>query len=75
MNRTYEMATPRLALGTAAVALSAVAMAVMVIIPAIMDAEAAAPVVTVAALGADSMHGSGDARADAGCADVGGVEH
>jgi len=75
MNRTYEMATPRLALGTAAVALSAVAMAVMVIIPATMDAEASAPVVAVAALSTDGTLGSGDAHADAGCADAGGIEH
>ena len=80
MNRTYEMATPRLALGTAAVALAAVAMAIMVIIPATMDAEASeafAPVVsTVAALGTDVNPSSGASRTDASCADAGGrVEH
>ena len=36
----YELSTPRLAIGTAAVALSAIAMAVMVIIPATIEAEA-----------------------------------
>jgi Na+/glutamate symporter len=80
MRRSYELATPRLALGTAAVALSAVAMAVMVIIPATMDAEAseaAAPVVpTVAALSTDGTRSSADARMDASCVDAGGrVEH
>ena len=36
----YEMATPRLAAGTAALALTAVTLAVMVIIPATMEAGA-----------------------------------
>jgi hypothetical protein len=58
--RSYEMSTPRLALGTAAVALSAVAMAIMVIIPATMEAEASEAVTTapavVLASGADSTH-------------------
>jgi peptidoglycan/LPS O-acetylase OafA/YrhL len=59
--RSYEMSTPRLALGTAAVALTAIAMAVMVIIPATMDAEASEAVVppaaaVVLASGADGTH-------------------
>lgn len=36
----YELATPRLAFGTAAVALAAITLAVLVIIPATMDADA-----------------------------------
>ncbi|HZI82634.1 MAG TPA: hypothetical protein VFF44_01905 [Casimicrobiaceae bacterium] len=36
----YEIATPRVALGTAAVALTAITLAVLVIIPATMDADA-----------------------------------
>ena len=39
----YQLATPRLALGTAAVALAATTLAVLVVIPATMDAEAYAP--------------------------------
>jgi hypothetical protein len=54
------MSTPRLALGTAAVALTAVAMAILVIIPATMEAEAseAAPpaAAVVLASGADATH-------------------
>jgi hypothetical protein len=72
--RTYEIATPRLALGTAAVALSAIAMAVLVIIPATMDAEASdagVPAVALAATGADvTRHPVQDRRADSACADA-----
>ena len=80
MIRSYEMATPRLALGTAAVALTAVAMAIMVIIPATVDAEASEAATpmrsTVAALGTDAIQGSGESRMDASCADAAGrVEH
>jgi len=46
----YELATPRLALGTAAVALAATALAVLVIIPATMDADAYARAPVVATL-------------------------
>jgi hypothetical protein len=59
--RTYEISTPRLAAGTAAVALTAIAMAIMVIIPATMEAEASeagvrsAPAATLAS-GADGTH-------------------
>ena len=58
--RSYQMATPRLALGTAAVALTAVAMAILVIIPATMDAEASetispAPAIALAS-GAEGTH-------------------
>jgi hypothetical protein len=45
----YEMATPRLAAGTAALALTAVTLAVMVIIPATMEAGAQDLVVASAA--------------------------
>jgi hypothetical protein len=68
--RSYEMATPRLAAGTAAVALSAVAMAIMVIIPATMEAEASeagvrsAPAAALAS-GADGTH---EQRLDVACA-------
>jgi len=67
--RSYEMSTPRLAMGTAAVALTAVVMAIMVVIPATMDAEASeavrsAPAVALAS-GADGTH---EGRTDATCA-------
>jgi hypothetical protein len=45
----YEMATPRLAAGTAALALTAVTLAVLVIIPATMEAGAHDLVVASAA--------------------------
>ena len=46
----YQLATPRLALGTAAVALAATTLAVLVVIPATMgiDAYAQAPMIATA---------------------------
>ncbi len=40
MMQRYELATPRLALGTAAVALAATTLAVLVVIPATIDIDA-----------------------------------
>jgi hypothetical protein len=44
----YEIATPRLAVATAAMALTAITLSVMVVIPATMDADARAPIVASA---------------------------
>ena len=78
--RSYQMSTPRLAVGTAAVALTAIAMAIMVIIPATMEAEAseAAMRSTPAAAVANGTDGTHEARLDVTCAvdtHDGGNEH
>ena len=44
----YQLATPRLALGTAAVALAATTLAVLVVIPAMIDVDAYAQAPTAA---------------------------